>query len=83
MPPSAEVDKAWRDLYEDCKGQVASCRLSPHLTPDLASRISREEAEKLPNVTVPVKTGGYMAGVDVFHQLHCLVSSLSIVQLLS
>lgn len=38
-------------------------------------RITKEEADKLPVETVPLSDGsGYLSGLDVFHQLHCLVS---------
>lgn len=40
--------------------------------------IPQSEARNLYDSTVPIwnMTGEYMIGVEVFHQLHCLVSSL-------
>jgi hypothetical protein len=41
-------------------------------------KIPRSEAALLPNKTYPIKhePGYYLAALDVFHQLHCLVSKL-------
>jgi hypothetical protein len=43
------------------------------------STIPREQAERLPNYTSPVPNheDQYIIQLDVFHQLHCLVSSQS------
>lgn len=42
---------------------------------DTIMKIPRSEAVLLPNKTYPIKNepGYYLAGLDVFHQLHCLV----------
>ena len=44
---------------------------------DTILKIPRSEAILLPNKTYPIKDqpGYYIAELDVFHQLHCLVSS--------
>ena len=44
---------------------------------DTIMKITRDEAILLPNKTYPIKDqpGYYIAELDVFHQLHCLVSS--------
>ncbi|KAK3351077.1 hypothetical protein B0H65DRAFT_567985 [Neurospora tetraspora] len=57
-PPNDEVDKAWRDLYIDI-GVI---------------KIPKEDAEKLPNQTLPIpgEEDGYIVGLEVYHQLHCL-----------
>ena len=41
-------------------------------------QLPKEEAEKLPNKTLPIPNsdGHYVASLAVFHQLHCLVSIL-------
>lgn len=54
---SEEADRAWGELY--------------NLT---LMKIPRSEAALLPNKTYPIKDepGYYLAGLDVFHQLHCL-----------
>jgi Mycotoxin biosynthesis protein UstYa len=43
-------------------------------------KIPRSEAVLLPNKTYPIEDlpGYYVAELDVFHQLHCLVSSSSL-----
>jgi hypothetical protein len=42
-------------------------------------KIPRSEAARLPNKTYPIQNepGYYLAGLDVFHQLHCLVSEIA------
>ncbi|KAE9391567.1 hypothetical protein BT96DRAFT_797233, partial [Gymnopus androsaceus JB14] len=53
-----EVDQAWVDLYQKTLLQIP-----------------KSEAAKLPNQTYPIvddPDGYYIAGLDVFHQLHCL-----------
>ncbi|KAJ4398918.1 hypothetical protein N0V85_006163 [Neurospora sp. IMI 360204] len=57
-PPNDQVNKAWRDLYIDI-GVI---------------KIPKEDAEKLPNQTLPIPgdEDGYIAGLKVYHQLHCL-----------
>ena len=42
---------------------------------DTLLKIPKSEAALLPNKTYPIKhePGYYLAGLDVFHQLHCLV----------
>ena len=41
----------------------------------MTSRIHRDEAAQLTNLTVPIPDDEdhYIIGLDVFHQLHCLV----------
>lgn len=57
--PDDAQDAAWRDLYHEL----------------IYSRIPRHQAAQLTNRTVPIPgdEGYYIAGLDVFHQLHCLV----------
>jgi len=54
---SKEVDRAWGELYNHT-----------------LLKIPKSEAALLPNKTYPIKhePGYYLAGLDVFHQLHCL-----------
>jgi len=54
---SDEVDQAWGELYNHT-----------------IMKIPKSEAALLPNKTFPIKEepGYYIAGLDVFHQLHCL-----------
>ncbi|TFK42241.1 hypothetical protein BDQ12DRAFT_762509, partial [Crucibulum laeve] len=54
---SDDVDRAWGELYNHT-----------------LLKIPKNEAALLPNKTYPIKDepGYYLAGLDVFHQLHCL-----------
>lgn len=85
-PSSPELDQAWEDLY--------SCKSRPH-TPSQSrqlnlkcvvgiSRIPRHQAERLPNRThaIPGDPGYYIAELDVFHELHCLVFELDFLKTL-
>ncbi|KJK74826.1 hypothetical protein H634G_09870 [Metarhizium anisopliae BRIP 53293] len=56
--PSPEVDKVWMSLYNEIG----------------ISRLSREQAQLLPNRTYPFigDEGYYIAELAVFHQLHCV-----------
>lgn len=58
-------------------GQVALIhRLMLKILADGISRISKAQAQQMHNKTVPIpgEPGSYIVGLDVFHQLHCLVS---------
>jgi hypothetical protein len=85
MPPSAEVDKAWKDLYQDCMSTtlfVSEVSLTMTFILDLASKATRAEAEQMVNKTILIQDkSGYMVGIDVFHQLHCLVRFYFIVKI--
>lgn len=77
-PPSDEVDKAWKELY-DCTFLTSLC-LSPKIIfifdLDSFSAISKSEAALILNGTEAF-TGDekhYVVQLDVFHQLHCLVN---------
>jgi len=54
---SDDVDMAWAELYDRT-----------------IMKIPKSEAALLPNKTYPIKNepGYYLAGLDIFHQLHCL-----------
>ncbi|KAJ6496924.1 hypothetical protein DFH09DRAFT_945732 [Mycena vulgaris] len=57
IPSSPELDEKWDDLYNFG-----------------ISRIPKHEADRLPNKTSPIPgdPGFYIAGLNVFHELHCL-----------
>ncbi|PKX97279.1 oxidase ustYa family protein, partial [Aspergillus novofumigatus IBT 16806] len=57
-PPDEENNKHWEDLYQAG-----------------ISMIPIDKAAKLPVKTYPIpeRPGYYVIGIDVFHQLHCLV----------
>jgi len=40
-------------------------------------KISKADAERLPNVTLPIpgEADEYIVGIEVYHQLHCLVGA--------
>ncbi|KAH6918491.1 hypothetical protein BKA70DRAFT_1457224 [Coprinopsis sp. MPI-PUGE-AT-0042] len=71
---SDDVDRAWGDLYnrESSPSMPTSSLLT--FVIDTILRIPKSEAALLPNKTYPLKDdpGYYIAGLDVFHQLHCL-----------
>ena len=89
--PSDELDQRWWDLY-GCKPYSFS-GTSPHVFRLIAvkivghSRITKEEATQMVNSTVPIPGDSqhYIVELNVFHQLHCLVSLLrsSSLQLIS
>ena len=58
------------------KSPTYCVRLSPLRTDIGISKITKSEAEMLPNHTLPIPgdEGNYVAALSVFHQLHCLVS---------
>ncbi|KAJ7138306.1 hypothetical protein C8R44DRAFT_607441, partial [Mycena epipterygia] len=60
IPSSPALDRMWSDLYNV----------------DIL-RLTKEEAAKLPNKThaIPGDEDHYIAELDVFHNLHCLVGS--------
>ena len=56
--PRPELDEAWNKLLDPT-----------------AIRVSKEDLDKINRTSVPLLDGsGYMASLDVYHQLHCLVS---------
>ncbi|KAF3762728.1 hypothetical protein M406DRAFT_264782, partial [Cryphonectria parasitica EP155] len=57
-PPTDEVDKAWDAIYRGV-GVI---------------KIPKAQAEQLPNHTLPIpgEEDGYIVGLEVYHQLHCL-----------
>lgn len=57
-PPDDSVDAAWRDLYINV-GVI---------------KIPKSDADRLPNATLPIpgEEDGYITGLEVYHQLHCL-----------
>ncbi|KAF7585873.1 hypothetical protein BBP40_009948 [Aspergillus hancockii] len=61
-PPSPEIDEAWDELVYPAGGLV-------RLSKDQLDRINASEyaAEYTPEMG-----GGYIAGIEVFHQLHCV-----------
>jgi hypothetical protein len=71
---SDEVDKAWSDLY-DGQGMCPLPYISFNSPIGGIMKIPKSEASLLPNKTYPIhyEPGYYIAGLDVFHQLHCLV----------
>jgi hypothetical protein len=61
---------------------LSQCRgvrivLTPHFTEDGMSTIPKEQAERLVNYTtaIPHREREYVVQLEVFHQLHCLVST--------
>ena len=76
--PSDEVDRAWSALYNGRHGSHPGAILAYLQLPDLGmTQISRAEAERLPNKTVPIPAdpSQYLMLPTVLHHLHCLVGS--------
>lgn len=61
---SKETDKNWRDLLEDRFFSISE---------EEATEAWGEDRHKY----VDQKNGGYTAGLDVFHSLHCLVCNIT------
>ena len=57
-PPSDDVDHRWEEIYTGV-GVI---------------KITADEAAQLPNQTLPIpeEDDGYIVGIEVYHQLHCL-----------
>ena len=81
-PPTDAVDTAWEGLYN---GRLPFHAPAPTVYYELTqtldiglSQIDKESARRLPNKTAPIPGDEehYIVGLDVFHQLHCLVSIL-------
>jgi hypothetical protein len=74
------VDAAWEDLYNGMIPlHTSTSTVFYELTqvPDIGlSQIDKLSARRLPNKTalIPGDEEHYIVGLDVFHQLHCLVS---------
>ena len=63
-PPSPEIDAAWDAL------------LSP-----VNMRVTSEELERMGQSSVPLpEGGGYLAWLQSFHEIHCIVSTMSSLQ---
>jgi hypothetical protein len=78
-PPNDAVDAAWSELYDGIP-----CRLLPVLEETILTitigvgiiAIDGHSASLLPNETLPIPGDDqdrYIVGLEVFHQLHCLV----------
>lgn len=51
--------------------------MSDHIIGIGVIKIPKSDAERLPNKTLPIpgEDDGYITGLEVYHQLHCLVRS--------
>lgn len=79
--PSPEIDLAWKRLlngtacYSDSLATLSDERLTgTHAGSNIA--LEEKDAKGLIGHTYVTKTGKYATGLDVFHQLHCLVSTV-------
>jgi hypothetical protein len=75
-PANAAVDKAWDDLEFGTQLALLSFQGVMLRTCQLVGkyvRLSDQEASQLETPTAPLHVnGGYIASLDVYHQLHCL-----------
>ena len=81
--PSDEVDRAWSALYNGTHVPCSSALLAHIQRTDLGmTQISRAEAERLPNKTVPIPAdpSQYLMLPTVLHHLHCVVGSSATVR---
>jgi hypothetical protein len=78
QPPGEKLDAAWMSLYQ-CKTSVARFpgRSMTDRSTDGILHIDKQTASYLTNKTIglPSDPEQYVTELDVFHQLHCLVSS--------
>jgi hypothetical protein len=70
-----ETDRAWGELYNREPMPLLRLSTKQGFSLDTIFKIPRSQAELLPNKTYPLidEPGYYVAELDVFHQLHCLV----------
>ena len=84
-PPTPEIDAAWMgisqggELHDTCKRNI-STRYSLLMALVKPTRLTLEQVLKIGKFDTPSKVkfreedgGGYMASMEVTHQLHCLV----------
>jgi len=71
-----ETDAAWQELYNSPSSSLTPPTQLMNCIGTIM-RIPKEQAALLPNRTAPIvgdPEGYYIAQIEVFHQLHCLVS---------
>ena len=76
-PPTDEVDAKWAELWDGTE-RIHSRSFGSKANSDVGKgviKVSGVDAERLPNATlrIPGEEDGYIVGIEVFHQLHCLV----------
>lgn len=82
--PDDEKDRMWQDMYSSeykPRPEVQTGKqVADNTLEGMAIRIAEDSARKLINSTEHAPISGfekeYVVGLDVFHQLHCLVSRL-------
>lgn len=75
--PSAKVDQAWTNLLQcKCLKLLESARTDGT---DMNIAVSKSDLDKIgaDSIKVPGEEGEYIAGLGVYHELHCLVSTAS------
>ncbi len=75
--PSVRVDHAWTELLQ-CKGLRAFESFNAD-EEDMNIAISKSDLDKIgaESIKVPNRDDQYIAGLGVYHELHCLVSTAS------
>jgi hypothetical protein len=81
-PPTPEMDQKWHELYHrklsflDIIYLASQEELTILIHQDgVATRVSREEMMKITqNDTYELPNGEHLINLEMFHQLHCLVS---------
>ena len=75
--PRPELDEAWRKLIKCLHKSFPLASPQNRLTrcfPDQSIRVQKEDLVRINRTSLPLNDdgGGYLAVVDVFHELHCL-----------
>ena len=76
--PRPEQSKAWKDAYGNCetspdyaKGVEENAKTDGCL--GIHIRVQKEDLDKINRTSIPLADGsGYLASLDVFHQIHCV-----------
>lgn len=75
--PSEAIDQAWHDLLE-CMFRTIIPSFSSANNLDANTRITAEELSHFPGreeQAIKLPDGGYLATMNAYHELHCIVSS--------
>lgn len=79
--PTSKSNQAWADLIQCMYAHIMVIKRRSLLTNTTqvgSTSITEEEKSRLPFDTAPnvLKGGEYVIGLQVFHQLHCLVHAI-------
>jgi hypothetical protein len=76
--PNDDIDREWEEMYSSKftpSTWFGLClSITEGVTLHVDSKMHDQIAAKSEHIPIPGFEGEYMIGLDVFHQLHCLVS---------